>query len=439
VRTCEGRWIRIRERRTEDGGVVGTRSDVTELKRREAEILRVTEELAEKKLMFETALNNMIQGLCMFDAEQRLIVCNRRYLEMYGFSADAVKPGMKLDDIMAYSVSLGNYTSADAERARAERPDHARLRTRATLKQYLRDGRVIAVMHEPMPGGSSIATYQDVTESERREQALEQHAKKVEASNRELQEFAYVASHDLQEPLRKIETFGQRLVAKYAGDLPEGAQFYIARMENATGRMRKLINDLLEYSRVTTKGKPFAETALGEVLQGVLSDLEVRINETGALVESDALPTIDADQLQMRQLFQNIVGNALKFQPPGATPHVRIGSRIIEGNFLTGIPDRCEIRISDNGIGFADKFKDQIFTIFQRLHGRNEYEGTGIGLSTCRKIVERHGGTIEAIGSEGCGATFLITLPVIQRAAAEQNGCSGESVADAASEANHVA
>ncbi len=240
VQTGDGRWIRVRERRTDDGGIVGTRSDITELKRREAEILRVTDELAKKKVLFETALNNMIQGLCMFDAEQRLIVCNRRYLEMYGFSAEVVKPGIKLDEIMAYSVSLGNYTGSDATRAKAERPDHAKLRTRATLKQYLRDGRVIAVMHEPMPGGGSIATYQDITESERREQALKEHAVKVEASNRELQEFAYVASHDLQEPLRKIETFGQRLGSKYAADLPEGAQLCIGRMENATGRMRKL-------------------------------------------------------------------------------------------------------------------------------------------------------------------------------------------------------
>ena len=413
----DGRWVRVQERRTHDGGIVGTRTDITELKRREAEILRVTNELRRKNLLFDTALNNMIQGLCMFDADQTLIVTNRRYLEMYGFSEDVVKPGIKLHEIMEYSVSLGNYTKEDAARAKAERPDHAKLRQRATLKQYLRDGRVIAVMHEPIPDGGSIATYQDITDLERHELELQNYTKKLEASNRELQEFAYVASHDLQEPLRKIETFGQRLIQKYARDLPEGAQKFIERMDNATGRMRLLIDELLSYSRVTTKAKPFVKTNLDEVLRGVLSDLQIRIEETGAKIAADDLPMIMADPVQMRQLLQNIIANALKFHPPDRMPEVRITAAMIDGNFLEGVPRRCELRIADNGIGFDNKYSDQIFTIFQRLHGRNEYEGTGIGLATCRKIVERHSGTIDACGVDGQGATFIVTLPVTQRSA----------------------
>ena len=416
----DGRWVRVQERRTQDGGVVGTRIDVTEMKRREAQIISVTNELRHKNMLFDTALNNMIQGLCMFDADQTLIVTNRRYLEMYGFSPDVVKPGIKLSDIMDYSVSIGNYTKEDAEKAKAERPDHAKLRERAVLKQYLRDGRVIAVMHEPMSDGGSIATYQDITEIERHELELTKYTKKLEASNRELQDFAYVASHDLQEPLRKIETFGERLVTKYADEMPEGAQMFIGRMDNAIGRMRLLINDLLAYSRVTTKARPFASVDLDETVRGVLGDIQVRIEETEAEIQCEPLPTIAADPTQMRQLFQNIIANSLKFQPPGRSPKVHITASITEGSFVDGRPDVAEIRIRDNGIGFDNKYKEQIFTIFQRLHGRNEFEGTGIGLATCRKIVERHSGAIDADGVVGEGATFIITLPVTQRAANEE-------------------
>ncbi|MEM7311968.1 MAG: PAS-domain containing protein [Planctomycetota bacterium] len=415
----DGRWVRVQERRTHDGGIVGTRTDITELKQREAQILNVTNELRRNNMLFDSALNNMIQGLCMFDADQTLIVTNRRYLEMYGFSPDVVKPGIKLHEIMEYSVSIGNYSKEDADKAKAARPDHAKLRQRAVLKQFLRDGRVIAVMHEPLPDGGSIATYQDITELERHELELQKYTKKLEASNRELQDFAYVASHDLQEPLRKIETFGERLVTKYADEMPEGAQKFIERMDNAIGRMRQLINDLLAYSRVTTKAKPFVELELKDVVDGVISDLQIRIEETAAKIDCDLLPRIMADGIQMRQLFQNLIANALKFQPEGRQPHVRVSYDVVPGNFMDGTPDRCEVKVSDNGIGFDNKYKEQIFTIFQRLHGRNEFEGTGIGLATCRKIVERHNGSIDADGVPGEGATFIVNLPVTQRTVSE--------------------
>jgi len=406
----DGRWVRVHEKRIADGSIVGIRSDITELKKRESELLTISNELRRSNMHFNTALNNMVQGLCMFDASQTLIVANDRYLQLYGFSPDVVKPGIKLPDIMEYSVSIGNYTREDAERAKAERPETAKNRSQTVLKQYLRDGRVIAVKHQPMPDGGSIATYEDVTELERNAEHLKQYTRKLEASNRELQDFAYVASHDLQEPLRKIETFGDRLKTKYGADLPDNATVYIERMQNATGRMRLLINDLLNYSRVTTKAKPFVEVDLNDVVEGVLSDLQIRIEEVNAKVEFDDLQTIQADSTQIRQLIQNLIGNALKFQRPGVSPIVKVSTRVIEGDFVNGIPDICELSISDNGIGFDNKYKDQIFTIFQRLHGRNEYEGTGIGLATCRKIVERHGGSIDANGVEGEGATFIATM-----------------------------
>ena len=410
----DGRWVRVHERRTSDGGIVGTRSDITELKEREAEILRVSNELRRSNMHFDTALNNMIQGLCMFDANQTLLVCNTRYLEMYGFSPDVVKPGVKLSEVMDYSVSIGNYTREDADRAKADRPDTAKLRTVATIKQYLRDGRVIAVMHQPMSDGGSIATYQDITDIEQSQDELRRHARKLEESNRELEEFAYVASHDLQEPLRKIETFGDRLQSKYGEELPDTGKEYISRMQNATGRMRQLINDLLSYSRVTTKAKPFEMIDLSQHIDGVCSDLQMRIEETEAEVNYEGLPSIAADPTQLRMLLQNLIGNALKFQRPDVKPVVTITADILTGDASIGQADRCQLIIADNGIGFNNKYKAQIFTIFQRLHGRNEYEGTGIGLATCRKIVERHNGIIDAEGVEDEGAKFIITMPVEQ-------------------------
>ncbi len=420
VQLADGRWIRVHEKRTDDGGVVSIRSDISELKQREFEILRVTQELRKKNIQFDTALNYMVQGLCMFDDEQTLRVRNKRYLDMYGFDPEIVKPGIKLREIMEYSVSIGNYTDEDAARAIAERPDHAKLRQRATLKQHLRDGRVIAVMHEPMPNGGSIATYQDITDLEQHEQSLRKYTRELEISNREFQDFAHVASHDLQEPLRKIEAFGDRLLQKHGDDLAEEAQLYLERMRSAASRMRALISDLLNISRVTTKAQPFKQTDLNEVAAGVISDLQIRIEETEADVLIGKLPTIDADAMQMRQLFQNLIGNALKFSKPDCKPIVHLDGEIVAAENPETGGDLCRLTVSDNGIGFDNKYKEQIFTIFQRLHGRNEFEGTGIGLATCRKIVERHAGSIDANGRPDEGTTFIVTLPVTHNLTASE-------------------
>lgn len=408
VQQTDGRWILITEKRTDDGGIVGTRSDITELKLRELEMLRISQQLHAKNIHFDTALSNMVQGLCMFDNEQRLIVVNRRYLEIYGFSADVVKPGITLRGLMEYSVSLGNYTVEEADRALLERNDPARLRIRTTIKQRLKDGRIIAVMNEPMADGGTIATYQDITEVEQNAETMMLYTQKLEHSNRELIDFAYVASHDLQEPLRKIEAFGDRLIKKYSDILPDDGKMFVDRMHNAASRMRRLINDLLSYSRVTTNAKPFQAVALDNILADVLSDLQIRIEENSATIDASNLPVLEGDPTQLRQLIQNLVGNALKFKKPDVNPIVKITSSQTCDNH--GLP-QVVITVEDNGIGFDNQFKDQIFTIFQRLHSRNEYEGTGIGLATCRKIVERHGGFIVASGEPGLGSKFTMTMP----------------------------
>jgi signal transduction histidine kinase len=414
VQQTDGRWVLITEKRTADGGIVGTRSDITEVKLREMEMLRISQQLHARNIHFDTALSNMVQGLCMFDSDQRLIVVNRRYLEIYGFSADVVKAGITLRELMEYSVSLGNYTKEEAEKALAERNDPARLRSRSTIKQRLKDGRIIAVMNEPMQDGGTIATYQDITEVELNAETMLQYTQKLEHSNRELIDFAYVASHDLQEPLRKIEAFGDRLNKKYLDLLPDDGKMFVDRMQNAASRMRRLINDLLSYSRVTTNAKPFERLALSNIVGEVLSDLQIRIEENQAKIEVGDLPILEGDPTQMRQLLQNLIGNALKFRKADVSPVVRVNANRIEA-FVEGQPvSQIELIIEDNGIGFDNQYKEQIFTIFQRLHSRNEYEGTGIGLATCRKIVERHGGKIMATGEPGQGSKFTITFPLKQ-------------------------
>ncbi|MBU7585169.1 MAG: PAS domain-containing protein [Nostoc sp. TH1S01] len=233
-------------------------------------------------------------------------------------------------------------------------------------------------------------------------------------SNEELQEFAFIASHDLQEPLRKIKTFSDRLITSCGDSLPETASDYLMRMQNAVLRMQTLIEDLLKLSRVTTRAQPSVCVNLAQITQEVLSDLEVLIQQTGATIEVGDLPKIKADPLQMRQLMQNLIGNALKFHRPQVPPIVKIYSQHFTDKSAQSVVglELCKIIVEDNGIGFEQKYRDRIFQIFQRLHGRGEYEGTGIGLTICRKIAERHFGKITAQSKPGKGTKFIVTLPI---------------------------
>ena len=265
--------------------------------------------------------------------------------------------------------------------------------------------------------GSQIAI---TIERQRAQDHLGRTAAMLTQSNRELQDFASVASHDLQEPLRKIQAFGDRLRQKCDGQLSEAGSDYLARMLNAASRMQTLINDLLTFSRVTTKAQPFSKVDLNVIARDVLSDLEVRIEQTGGSVEVSDLPVIDADPLQMRQLFQNLIANALKFRKLNEPSIVKIfadcDSQIAEGaTWALANAEMWQISVTDNGIGFDEKYLDRIFTVFQRLHGRNAYEGTGVGLAVCRRIVERHNGSITARSKPGQGATFIVKLPSTQR------------------------
>jgi signal transduction histidine kinase len=230
---------------------------------------------------------------------------------------------------------------------------------------------------------------------------------KLEQSNQALQDFASIASHDLHEPLRKVATFADMLKQKCGASLGEQESNYLERILDANQRMRSLLSALLEYSRLTTKADPFTEVDLTEVVEGVLSDLEVSIQKTGGEVEVGDLPAVQADPTQMRQLFQNLIGNALKFHKEGERPVIKVSCKQ-EGD------EYCQLVVEDNGIGFEEQYLEKIFAPFQRLHAHSEYEGTGMGLAICKKIVERHGGAITARSGSGRGSAFVITLPIKQ-------------------------
>jgi signal transduction histidine kinase len=256
---------------------------------------------------------------------------------------------------------------------------------------------------------------------------LERRAAELARSNAELEQFASIASHDLQEPLRKVRTFTQQLTVTEADNLSEKGQQYLERANAAAERMQRLIEDLLKFSRVATHGRPFQPVDLHELVDGVLEDLELEVERAGAVVRVGELPTIDGDEPQLRQLMQNLISNALKFRREGVVPEVEIGASTSDG--------AVEITVRDNGIGFEPQYAGRIFRVFERLHGRSRYQGTGIGLALCRKIAERHGGTIAADGEPGVGATFTVRLPVHPRV----NGPVGAANGAAADrEAAHV-
>jgi PAS domain S-box-containing protein len=263
-----------------------------------------------------------------------------------------------------------------------------------------------------------LGTCTDIDERKQTEERLRLSAETLLRNNRELEEFASVASHDLQEPLRKVQAFVGCLRDEQADTLNVEGREYLDRIQNAAARMATLVSDLLEISRLSSKGTPFVPVDLNAVVKEVLSDLEPRLAQTSGRVEVMDLPTIASDPVQMRQLFQNLIGNALKFHKRDRAPIVRVSAEIIDGAGMNGRPQAggaCQISVADNGIGFDEKYLTKVFTIFQRLHGRGEYEGTGIGLAICRKIVERHGGVITARSQLGQGATFIVTMPLFRR------------------------
>ncbi len=348
-------------------------------------------------------VDSNIIGVLHAHIDGRISLANDAFLKIIGYTRADLEAGLvdwrKMTPPEFNAIDAAGLAEADGRGAC----------TPYEKEYYRKDGSRVPILlgyaYFDEPGQSYIAFVIDLTEQKRAEAAAREYAAQLEQSNRELQDFAFVASHDLQEPLRKIQAFGDRLSDQAGPALDDESRDYLARMLNAAQRMKVMINDLLALSRVTTRGRPFERVDLNAVAREVLSDLEPRVERSAARVEVGPLPVVAADATQMHQLLQNLVVNALKFHRPGASPVVRLYSE------ASPEARQVKIKIEDNGVGFEEQYVDRIFQPFQRLHSRSEFEGSGIGLSVCRKIVERHGGTITARSVIGQGSVFIVTLP----------------------------
>ena len=399
----------------DDGAVIGLLGVFTDVTARQVAV--------EERQRSETLLESVIQNLPSMVFIKRasdlsFVRWNKAHAALTGLVAP--EDLGKCDHDFFNREEADQYAALDREVLRSGRMMEVPEETMSTARRGVRilHTRKFPIFNEWGEAEFLVGIAEDITERKAAEQKLHEFAAQLERNNRELQDFAYVASHDLQEPLRKVRTFGDRLKTKCGASFSDDGRDYLDRMLSAAGRMQTLIEDLLSFSRVTTQAKPFVALDLNGVAHEVLSDLEVRIEQLQGRVELAELPTVQADPTQMRQLLQNLIGNALKFHRPDEKPVVKVSARPLADLTDSGArktkPQFFQLVVEDNGIGFEEKYLDRIFTVFQRLHGRGEYEGTGVGLAICRKIAQRHGGDITATSRPGQGASFLVTLPLFQ-------------------------
>lgn len=377
VRNSDGKIVRV----------VGAFQDISSRKIAQRNALDAAVKL-------NTTLEQMTDSYFAVDTEWRLTYINRELSRMLDVSWDQII-GRTLWDAFP-----GSEFTEIGERYRLAIETKEQQHFESFYAPY---GRWYEVHAYPSSEGLGVH-FRDITERKEVEVSLQKMLNELERSNRELQEFAYVASHDLQEPLRKIQAFGERLRIRAKG-LDEESQDYLQRMSSAASRMQALIIDLLNYSRVSTRNQNPSPVNMSEVIADVLKDMETQIEETGAVINVSALPVVYGDETQMRQVMQNLISNSIKFCAPGVVPRIYIDSVLTDAN-------RYLITVKDNGIGFDEKYLEKIFAPFQRLHGRSAYPGTGIGLAIVKKIIERQGGTVSATSSPGVGSAFLINLPV---------------------------
>ena len=383
-------------------GVVSTIGDIT--KQRHAELaLSASEALYRQTFELATA------GIAHVDLSGRFMKVNRRLCEILGYGEQELI-GRPVKEIS--HPEDRNLTDSQRMRVRSGEKPSVRFE-----KRYLRkSGAIVWVdLSVALACDASgvpqyeIALFDDITERKKAEAALREAHEELKRSNAELEQFAYVASHDLQEPLRMVSSYTQLLMRRYGDKLDGDAKDFTAFIVDGATRMKQLIEDLLAYSRVGTRDKNFKPVDSESSLRRALTNLRAAIQDSGATVTQDKLPTIPCDEVQLAQLFQNLIGNALKFRKPDVAPAVHVGAAEQGAEW--------EFMVRDNGIGIEPQYFERIFMVFQRLHDKGEYPGTGIGLAIVKKVVERHGGRIWVQSQPGAGTTFHFTMPKERKAA----------------------
>lgn len=402
----------LRDEAGEVSGVLTVTHDITES-------YRLRQKLEERSRFAETIIDSSVDMIITYDTDLRITAWNKKSEEVFqhikqdvlGRHVQEVFPHIigteRLADLQAV---LQGHTVQYEPQELSPFGIHANLYL-LPLKDHM--GQVTGVL-------SITHDVTDVVRSTARlaalNQSLEDKNKQLASINAELASFSYVASHDLQEPLRKIQSFASRILTTEKDRLSEVGQDAFRRMQSAASRMQQLIEDLLTYSRTNTQAGEFATTDLHKILYEAEQEVSEAVQATGALIESDPLPTARVVAFQFRQLLANLLSNALKYQRPGVVPHIRITCTTVPGEDVpepsAAGKEYFKIRVADNGIGFEQQYAERIFELFQRLHGRSEYQGTGIGLAICRKIMQNHQGYLLAEGHSGKGATFTIYLPV---------------------------
>jgi PAS domain S-box-containing protein len=427
-------WFDITFKKQGDN-VLFTSLDVTELKRQQ-QALQKAEVRQQSEARLHALLMQAPVAIAIFrGVELTIELANDEHLRFWGrtaaevigrpvFEAIPEATGQGYEAIFERVLQTGQPYTAQEQYVELNRHGQREDIWVDVTYQPLREGDTVTGVMEVVHDCTAqvLARQQIEAVVAERTQLLQQANAELTRSNEHLQQFAYVASHDLQEPLRKIQSFGNMIAQQYQTELGPTGQDMLRRMQNAASRMSQLVHDLLAYSRLATQQQPFQPVPLQAVVEAVLCDNELTIRTRQAQVEVGTLPTLPADPSQMQQLFSNLIGNALKYVSPGTVPQVRIACRHIAITELpTGLllPPKAgesmrhchEISVTDNGIGFDEQYLDRIFGMFQRLVGRSQYEGSGMGLAICKRVVDNHGGAITARSTPGQGSTFVVYLP----------------------------
>ncbi len=402
--TVTGRWLSLKDRAMywPDGRLVRLEVaiDITDAK-------DIQEEVLKRERRLQSIINTTAEGYWEVDNLNRIVEVNDALCRMLGYSKEEL-----------IGASMYNFVDEENARVFKEQESLRAIKTHRSFNITLisKEGkevhtRVQATTLRDDEGNitGAFGFITDITELLQIEGSVAKYTAALERSNRELQDFAYIASHDLQEPLRKIVAFGDRL-SQHAESLDAQGKDYLQRMQRAALRMQQFIEDLLQYSRVMTRPQPFEAIDLKVPIQKAVLDLQECFVAEDCHIVMDEIPVIEADPVQMVVLFKNLISNSIKFRRPEESPFIWVSYDYPDDHSVL-------IKVQDNGIGFDERYKDRLFKPFSRLHGKSEYPGTGMGLAICDKIVKRHGGKIDAKSEIGKGTTFLITLPIRQTVA----------------------